>query len=62
MADRYHCDACGWDGERPVISDEPLGQEMLWTLRCCPECGEEVSQVVILKEGDDQRGEGRGIA
>jgi predicted RNA-binding Zn-ribbon protein involved in translation (DUF1610 family) len=50
MSARYQCGACGWDGDMPAFSDEPLSRELLWTLRTCPECGEEVYQVVILKE------------
>jgi predicted RNA-binding Zn-ribbon protein involved in translation (DUF1610 family) len=49
----YHCDACGWDGDTPALrewSGEGCGG-VLWTLRVCPACGEEVYQVVILKEG-----------
>jgi hypothetical protein len=48
----YHCDACGWDGEDPVLSElhgEGCGG-VLWTLRVCPTCGEEVYQVAILRE------------
>jgi predicted RNA-binding Zn-ribbon protein involved in translation (DUF1610 family) len=48
----YHCDSCGWDGEDPVLSDmrgEGCGG-VLWTLRCCPECGEEVYQTAILRD------------
>jgi predicted RNA-binding Zn-ribbon protein involved in translation (DUF1610 family) len=40
----YHCDACGWDGDTPALSElsgEGCGG-VLWTLRVCPECGEEV--------------------
>jgi predicted RNA-binding Zn-ribbon protein involved in translation (DUF1610 family) len=48
----YHCDACGWDGETPTLSEwsgEGCGG-VLWTLRVCPECGEEVHQTVILRQ------------
>ena len=39
----YHCDACGWDGAEPVLSDEPsISKDLLWTLRVCPTCREEV--------------------
>ena len=59
MTTRYHCDACGWDGEDPVLK-EMQGSGcggVLWTLHDCPECGEEVSETVMLREGgvDDGR-------
>jgi predicted RNA-binding Zn-ribbon protein involved in translation (DUF1610 family) len=53
MSAHYHCDTCGWNGETPVLSDTPMSQELLWTLRCCPECGEEVYQTVIPREGGE---------
>jgi helix-turn-helix protein len=49
MTERYHCDACGWDGEDPMLSElqgEGCGG-VLWTLRVCPECGAEVYATVI---------------
>ena len=46
--ERYHCDRCHWDGEAPALADDPLG-EFVFTLRVCPECGEEVSQTMILE-------------
>jgi hypothetical protein len=48
----YHCDACGWDGEDPVLS-ELQGEGcsgVLWTLRVCPACGDEVYETGILRE------------
>jgi hypothetical protein len=48
--ERYHCEACGWDGEDPVLHElqgEGCGG-VLWTLRVCPTCGEEVYATVIL--------------
>jgi hypothetical protein len=42
----YHGDRCGWDGAEPMLSErqgEGCGG-VLWTLRVCAECGEEVSQ------------------
>jgi hypothetical protein len=54
--ERYHCEACGWDGEDPMLSElqgEGCGG-VLWTLRVCPACGEEVDATVILPEpGED---------
>jgi predicted RNA-binding Zn-ribbon protein involved in translation (DUF1610 family) len=50
---RYHCDACGWDGETPALLGEPMSKELLSTLHCCPECGEKVYQTVIVKEGGE---------
>jgi rubredoxin len=47
MMTRYHCDGCGWEGDTPALAEDPLG-DLLWTLRVCPECGEEVYQTVIL--------------
>jgi hypothetical protein len=52
MTSRYHCDACGWDGENPSLADDPLG-EYVFTLRVCPDCGEEVYQVVVLNGLDE---------
>jgi len=55
--ERYHCDACGWDGETPLLSDEGEGGGgVLWTLRVCPDCREEVYQTVIVEEGGDASG------
>jgi hypothetical protein len=47
MTTRYHCDACGWEGEDPVLN-EVQGSGcggVLWTLRDCPECGQEVYEI-----------------
>jgi predicted RNA-binding Zn-ribbon protein involved in translation (DUF1610 family) len=55
MTSRYHCDSCGWDGETPTLAEDPLGG-FLWTLRVCPDCGEEVYQVVILEGRDGPLG------
>jgi hypothetical protein len=55
---RYHCDACGWDGEDPMLSEvqgEGCGG-VLWTLRVCPTCGEDVSQTVLLEQKDRDEG------
>jgi hypothetical protein len=59
MSARYHCDNCGWDGEDAVLSELQGGGcgGVLWTLRVCPECGEEVYQTVVLEEGGDAIGE-----
>jgi hypothetical protein len=50
----HHCDACGWEGQKPATHHEPFftkdGTTTLWTMRVCPECGEEVYQTVILRE------------
>jgi len=46
MTDRYHCDACGWDGDTPALADDPLG-EWIFTLRVCPACGEEVYATIV---------------
>jgi rRNA maturation protein Nop10 len=54
MTTRYHCDQCDWDGDTPTLVEEP-GPLGTWTLRVCPECGEEVYQTVVL---DPRRGEG----
>ena len=51
MTARWHCDPCGWDGEEPVLNEiqgEGCGG-VLWTLRICPECGDEVYQTVVFK-------------
>jgi hypothetical protein len=46
----YHRDTCGWDGPEPVLSDEPsLSTELLWTLRRCPLCGEEVYETRVVR-------------
>jgi hypothetical protein len=48
--ERYHCDACDWDGENPMLHElqgEGCGG-VLWTLRVCPECGEKVHATVII--------------
>lgn len=45
----YHCDACGWDGAEPVLSDEPISKGLLWTLRGCPTCGEEVYETTVVR-------------
>jgi hypothetical protein len=54
--ERYHCEACGWDGEDPPLNElqgEGCGG-VLWTLRVCPACEEEVSATVIIPEpGED---------
>jgi hypothetical protein len=47
MQTHYHCD-CGWDGETSILVEDALG-DALWTLRICPDCGEEVYQTVILE-------------
>jgi hypothetical protein len=44
-----HGDACGWDGETPALADDPLGN-FIFTLRVCPECGEEVYETPILRD------------
>ncbi len=46
----YHYDACGWDGLEPVLSDEPsISKDLLWTLRVCPKCGEEVYETQVMR-------------
>jgi predicted RNA-binding Zn-ribbon protein involved in translation (DUF1610 family) len=48
----YHCDACGWDGPEPAKHHEPIvtrDQTLLYTLRVCPACGEEVYETSILR-------------
>ena len=52
MSARYHCDACSWDGDEPVLN-EIQGSGcggVLWRMPCCPECGEVIFQTVILEE------------
>lgn len=54
----YHCDACGWDGEDPMLNElqgEGCG-DVLWTLRDCPECGEEVYETRVIREDHQPRG------
>jgi predicted RNA-binding Zn-ribbon protein involved in translation (DUF1610 family) len=54
----YHCDACGWNGGDPVLSElqgEGCGG-VLWTLRICPACGEEVYQTVVREKGGEAIG------
>jgi hypothetical protein len=49
----YHCDACGWDGAEPARHYEPIFTRdgtMLWAMRVCPECGEEVYETVVIRE------------
>jgi hypothetical protein len=53
MTTRDHCEACGWDGEDPVLQamqGSGCGG-VLWTLHACPACGEDVSQTGMLREG-----------
>jgi hypothetical protein len=55
MKTRYHCDTCDWNGEEPMLN-ERLGRGcggVLWTMPCCPECGEIVYQTVMFKEGGE---------
>ena len=56
LISRYHCEACRWEGETPALR-ELVGAGcggVLWTLRVCPDCGEEVSAMVIPPEpGED---------
>ncbi len=45
----YHCGACSWDGDTPTLQ-ECVGEGcggVVWTLRVCPACGEEVYKTVI---------------
>jgi hypothetical protein len=47
----HHCDACGWDGETPALREwagEGCGG-VLWTLRVCPTCGEEVYETPVVR-------------
>ena len=58
MSDRYHCDACGWAGEEPVFK-EMLGSGcggVLWTMPCCPECGEVVYHTAGLRGESEATG------
>jgi predicted RNA-binding Zn-ribbon protein involved in translation (DUF1610 family) len=55
MTARYHCDRCGWDGEHPTLADDPLG-EFVFTLRTCPDCGEEVYETIIREGPEGQTG------
>mgnify|MGYP003288495446 CR=1 FL=1 len=51
----YQCDACGWGGEDPILS-ELQGKGcggVPWTVRCCPGCGEEVYQTVVREQRGD---------
>jgi predicted RNA-binding Zn-ribbon protein involved in translation (DUF1610 family) len=53
----YHCDACGWDGTEPVLTDEPsLRKELFWTLRVCPTCGKEVYDTTVVRVPIDSCG------
>jgi hypothetical protein len=55
MQPRYYCDTCDWEGEAPVLT-ERLGRGcggVLWTMPCCPECGEIVSSTVRRKDGGE---------
>jgi predicted RNA-binding Zn-ribbon protein involved in translation (DUF1610 family) len=51
-AERYHCQECGWDGDRAELHEEPslMGT---WVERRCPQCGEEVYATVILRRGEE---------
>ena len=45
----WHCDTCNWDGPEPA-RQELVGEGcggVIWTLRVCPACGEEVYETVI---------------
>jgi hypothetical protein len=57
----YHCDACGWDGPEPATHHEPFftkdGTCTLWVRRVCPACGEEVYQVIVLRDPQPEGGE-----
>ena len=52
---RYHCNGCGWAGETPPTREETdaLGT---WTLRVCPDCGEEVYAIVGPSTKPPRRG------
>jgi hypothetical protein len=55
---RDHGDACGWDGEEPGLR-ELRGKGcggVLWMLRVCSACGEDVSQTVLLDQEDSEEG------
>jgi predicted RNA-binding Zn-ribbon protein involved in translation (DUF1610 family) len=47
MAIRYHCHACGWDGERPMQAAASPG-DLRFTWWVCPACGEEVTMDKVL--------------
>ena len=32
----YYCDACGWEGPKPVLSDEPMGPDSALDLARVP--------------------------
>jgi hypothetical protein len=57
MLTRFHCDACGWDGEHPTLADDPLG-DFIFVLRTCPDCAEEVYETVILEGPESPSGAG----
>jgi hypothetical protein len=55
MQPHYYCDTCDWEGEAPVLT-ERLGHGcggVLWTMPCCPVCGEIVSSTVRRKHGGE---------
>jgi hypothetical protein len=55
MQPRYYCDTCDWEGEAPILT-ERLGRGcggVLWTMPCCPVCGEIVSSTVRRKDGGE---------
>jgi hypothetical protein len=48
----WHCDACGWSGETPAEARTPTfltAPNAWWSLKICPECGEEVYETQVVK-------------
>jgi hypothetical protein len=52
MTARYHCEACGWDGDTPDTWEEdgPLG---IWIMRVCSTCGTEVFATIVPRENGE---------
>jgi hypothetical protein len=38
----YHCESCGWSGERPIPLEEVAGERLIWATHLCPRCWAEV--------------------
>jgi hypothetical protein len=54
----WHCDACGWDGDTPTLWEwvgEGCGG-VVWTLRVCPTCAEEVYETRVIRRAFQPKG------
>jgi hypothetical protein len=40
----YRCEACGWEGTKPIPLEEVMGDRLLWAVRLCPRCWAEVGE------------------